>query len=180
MSGELKLARLRKLQCGETSLGKHSLSSTIVWVEPDAEDPQIGYKARTQKSWYMMRPCMYTQDELTQTQASEAPGWGILATNGFCCNHGMCGTPDVDAGRGVWCMTVHQLLRPEVVLLVEEVPSRLNNFMRCLIRGLCLIETRSWIVYGDCRYDATADCISTAAGSPWTQLIYAGKHLIRQ
>lgn len=31
-------------------------------------------------------------------------------------------------------------------------------------------------MFKDCRYDVSADWISTAAGSPWTQLIYAGKH----
>ena len=52
-SGELKLAKLCKLQCGEIVPGKHSLLSTIVQVEPDAEDPQIGYRALPQKSWYV-------------------------------------------------------------------------------------------------------------------------------
>ncbi|CAL5222302.1 g4644 [Coccomyxa viridis] len=51
-SGELKLAKLRQLQSGEIHLGKHSPSSTVVQVEADGDDPQIGYKALPQKSWY--------------------------------------------------------------------------------------------------------------------------------
>lgn len=53
-SGDLKLAKLRQLQCGEVTLSKHSLASTIVQVEPDGEDPQIGYRALPQKSWYAL------------------------------------------------------------------------------------------------------------------------------
>ena len=62
-SGELKLARLQKLQGGDLTPSKHSLSSTILQVEPDGNDPQIGYKALPQKSWYKpfspaCRPCL--------------------------------------------------------------------------------------------------------------------------
>ena len=51
-SGELKLAKLRKLQSGDINLSKHSRAEAIVQMEPDGDDPQIGYKALPQKSWY--------------------------------------------------------------------------------------------------------------------------------
>lgn len=52
VSGELKLARLRKLQQGkEALLCRASPASTVVQVEPEGDDPQIGYKTLPQMSW---------------------------------------------------------------------------------------------------------------------------------
>ena len=50
-SGEHKLARLRKLQTGERTPGMPSQTSTVIQIEPDGDDPQIGYKSLPQKSW---------------------------------------------------------------------------------------------------------------------------------
>ena len=50
--GELKLARLRKLQAGQWTPSKRSHTSAVIQIEPDGNDPQIGYKNLPQKSWY--------------------------------------------------------------------------------------------------------------------------------
>ncbi len=55
-SGELKLAKLRQLQSGEINISKHSPPSTVLQVEADGDDPQIGYKALPQKSWCVPSP----------------------------------------------------------------------------------------------------------------------------
>ena len=49
-SGEQKLAVLHKLQKGELGLIRHSPASRVIQVEPDGNDPQIGYKDLPQKS----------------------------------------------------------------------------------------------------------------------------------
>ena len=51
-SGELKLATLRKLQAGQWTPSKPSHTSAVIQIEPDGDDPQIGYKNLPQKSWY--------------------------------------------------------------------------------------------------------------------------------
>ncbi len=66
-SGELNLAKLRKLQSGNINLGKHSRADAIVQIEPDGDDPQIGYKALPQQSWYdIMLFCIYATQSSTK------------------------------------------------------------------------------------------------------------------
>ena len=66
-SGELKLAKLRKLQSGDISLSKHSRAGAVVQIEPDGDDPQIGYRALPQKSWYGTMPfCIYATQGSTE------------------------------------------------------------------------------------------------------------------
>ncbi len=48
--GEQKLLVLRKLQKGKLGLMKCNPSSTAIQVEPDGDNPQIGYKDLPQKS----------------------------------------------------------------------------------------------------------------------------------
>ena len=50
MHGKQKLAVLHKLQKGELGLIRRSPASTAIQVEPDGDDPQIGYKDLPQKS----------------------------------------------------------------------------------------------------------------------------------